>query len=551
MAAEAIGAVPGGGQPYGDIYNTNMPDTQAAQEQVTGIEGKMLLMQQRQQAAQKQAKLKEAAEQQDKIDAQVRGADIPAVHSAYNDWRAASMDLQQNSKNLPRDEYLDRQNKVNQKYAAVSKLIAQSAQGKILDNEDLKNQADQSKSLLWNDNAHNILNQRINTPITEWGSAPVSDNNGKPVMDENNKPKTQDLGDPSLMRYTPKEDFSPLIEGAVGKSEKLNGGIPVDNQNGINRTTKDYTGSHSAYNIASTISDGLQSDDKKSGLKAVDRQMDLIHQYGNVSDADMAATDKQYNQQYLTNPDVRSAYGLKGNEAFPNTGNPKIDGIVKYIAEKQAMLPDNMPKAETKTTTNEAAKTAEDHQWDKDFYNYKKNADKADAGKSIDDSWANMNKGNGVTLTTQVSSPENNGMVGTEKRAVISAPTPFKKMFAVQIGTTDKKSELLPDDVVLRPNGNYVGMYYQRNDDGTIKIENGQKVARTDITPVELDKNTAKLGYAKAFGGEKAVAALSKYQQQGKTYSFKGKSVSQAAVTKAAAASGMSVDDYIKQAGLQ
>src|ERR1700743_2943232 len=96
-----IGVVPGGGQPYGDIYNTNMPETNAAAEQITGIQGKLLLQQQREKQAQKQAKLKEAQDQQDAINAKVRGADAPLVMEKYNDVKNASMDLEKNSKNLP------------------------------------------------------------------------------------------------------------------------------------------------------------------------------------------------------------------------------------------------------------------------------------------------------------------------------------------------------------------------------------------------------------------------------------------------------------------
>lgn len=551
MAAEAIGTIPGGGGNYGDIYSTATPNTEAAGQELAGLQGRILAQQQRYQAVQKNAKLKEAADQQNKIDAQVRGADVPSVHSAYNDWRAASMDLQQNSKNLPRDEYLARQAQVNQKYADVTKLIAQSTQGKTQDEEDLKNQADQSKSLLFNDNAHNILNQRISTPITQWSTAPVLDSNGKPVMDENGKPKTQDLSDPSLQRYTPKEDFQPLIQTAVGKSEKLNGGIPVGNQNGINRTTKDYTGSNSAYNIANTLSQGLQSDDKKNNLKAVDRQMDLLHQYGNVSDADIAATDKQYNEQYVTNPDVKAAYGLTGKETFPTTGNPKIDGIVRYIAEKQAMLPDNMPKVETKVTTNEAAKTAEDHQWDIYKINYGDKLKKKDdlgAGKSIDDNYNVMTQGNGNTVTTKVANQDGSGTFVDEKRKEISAPTPLLNAFEVQ--ATDDKGQITkikPDKLFVRPNGNIIGAYYQRNPDGSIaKSDNGNIPSRTDITPVELDGNTAKLAVAKAIGGDKAVESLSKYQSQPKSYSKQAllsKGWSQSQINQAVKAGKINLQD--------
>lgn len=520
-----IGEIPGGGQPYGNIYNTNMPDTQAAEQQVAGIQGKMLMMQQRQQAAQKQAKLKEAADQQNKIDAQVRGADVPAVHSAYNDWREASMDLQQNSKNLPRDEYLDRQLQVNQKYANVTKLINDSTQRKTVEAEMLKQQADPNNAYKFNNDAPNYLSQSIKTPIDKLNSFSPIDENGKPIVDATTgKSKVVDLTDPTNYAYKPIMDFTTTINDAVGKGTKLNGGIPVGDQNGINRVTKDYTGVNNPFDIASTLSGTLGADDAKTKTKAVDKQQDFLRQYGNVSPQDMAATDKQFQQQYLTNPDVKAAYGLKGTEQFPNTGNPQVDNTVKYLAQKQALL--HLPTAETKTTTNEAAKTVADHQWEKDFYNYKKNADKADAGKTIDDSWTNINKGNGTVLQTQVANPSGTGVATTENRTVISAPTPFKKMFAVQVGTAAKKSELLPDDVVIRPNGNYVGMYYQRNDDGTIKQANGSQVQRQDITPVELDHNTAKLGYAKAFGGEKGVEALSKFQQQSPTYTVGGKKYS-------------------------
>lgn len=551
-----IGQLPGNGAAWGNIYNTNMPQTDEAANQAASLQGQQLLQQQRELQAQKAAKLKDAQDQQDKINANVRGADVPLVNQKYNDFREASMDLEANKKKLPREVYLDRQQQVNQKLADVTKLIADSTQGKAQDAEDIKNQSDPSKSFDYNDNAHNILNQRVNTPINQWSAAPVLDANGKQVMDENGKPKTQDLSDPSLVKYKAKEDFSPLIQTAVGKSEKLNGGIPIGNQGGINRTTKDYTGSNSAYGIANTLSTSLQSDDKKGGLKAVERQADILQQSGNVSDADMAATDKQYNESYLTNPDVKAAYGLTGKETFPNTGNPKIDKLVKYIAQKQAMLPDNMPKAETKVVANAAVKDASDHAFDLQKIKYAhdlKQGDDKGATTGIDDSWNELYKGTGTGVTTKIANPQGTGGTTDEHRDIISAPLDFRKAFTVEATNKDGKvTKLVPDAIVKRPNGNLVGIYYQRDADGNVsKSDNGNIPSRTDITPVELDPTTAKAAYAKAIGGTKAVDALSKKQTTEKQYKLNNKTFSQSDIEKGAKKYGMTVDQYIKQTGLQ
>lgn len=535
--AAEIGTVPGNGQPFGNIYNTATPNTEAAGQELAGLQGRILAQQQRYQAVQKNAKLKEAADQQNKIDAQVRGADVPAVHSAYNDWRAASMDLQQNSKNLPRDEYLDRQSQVNQKYADVTKLINDSTQRKAVEGEMLKQQADPSNAYKFNSDAPNYLSQSIKTPIDKLNSFSPTDENGKPIVDAaTGKSKVVDLTDPTNYAYKPIMDFTPTINDAVGKGTKLNGGIPVGDQNGINRVTKDYTGVNNPFDIASTLSGTLGADDAKTKTKAVDKQQDFLRQYGNVSPQDMAATDKQFQQQYLTNPDVKAAYGLKGTEQFPNTGNPQVDNTVKYLAQKQALL--HPPTAETKTTTNEAVKDATDHKFDLYKAKYEQGLRKGDdlsAGKSIDDNYALLTKGNGQVAQSQVTGSDGKTIV--ENRPIISAPLAFRKQFAAQSITTDlngKKAttDVIPDALAQRPDGSIVGIYNQKYAGGnTIKV-NGQAPQRTDITPVQLDQKTAKLAFAKATGGDKAVESLSKYQQQSPTYTVGGKKYSNADLKK-------------------
>lgn len=537
--AAEIGTVPGngGGQPYGEIFNTATPNTEAAGQELAGLQGRILAQQQRYQAVQKNAKLKEAADQQNKIDAQVRGADVPAVHSAYNDWREASMDLQQNSKNLPRDVYLSRQQQVNQKYSDVTKLIDDSTQRKAVEGEMLKQQADPSNAYKFNNDAPNYLSQSIKTPINQLSNYNPTDTNGKPIVDPTTgKNKTVDLTDPSNYAYKPIMDFMPTINDAVGKATKLNGGIPVGDQNGINRVTKDYTGINNPFDIANTLSGTLGADDEKTKTKAVDKQADFVRQYGNVSPQDMAATDKQFTQQYLTSPDVKAAYGLKGTEQFPNTGNPQIDNIVKYISEKQALL--HPPTAEQKTTTNEAVKDATDHNFELYKAKYDQNLKKGDdlsAGKSIDDNYALLTKGNGQVAQSQVTGSD--GKTTVENRPILSAPLAFRKEFTAQATTTDangKKSttDVVPDALAYRPDGSIIGIYNQKNPDGsTIKV-NGQAPQRTDITPIQLDKNTAKIAFAKATGGDKAVESLSKYQQQNPTYTFNGKQYTTAELKK-------------------
>lgn len=548
--SQEIGVVPGGGRPWGLISNDSAAKTDAAGSQILGIQGKQLLQQQREQYAQKAAALKKAQEDQDAINAKIRGADVPLVHQKYNDARNATMDFEKNSNNLDRNTYLNRQQQVNQKWADVNKLISQSVQGKAQDAEDIKNQSDPKNSMDYADDAHTRLAQRVNTPINQWSNAPVLDNNEKPVIDENGKAKIQDLGDPTSYRYTKKEDYTKILSDATGDGKgKLTGGVVVGNPNAINRTENSFIGINSPYQISSTLASTIPTDNEKLKLKAADRVKDFKFQHKDISDADIVSRDKAYNEQYLTDPNVKAAYGFNGNEQFATTGDPVLDKYIKFDAQTQAML--HPPVKDTKRTTNEAAKTAEDHNFEiyKIHLNHDlKNGDDNAAASSINDGFDAMYKGNGNKVTTKLASV--NGQEGVnEVRDIISAPLDFRKQFTAHIGAG---KGVIPDAIVKRPNGNLVGVYYQRyqkedENDGHVageikKADNGAIPARTDITPVELDPNSSRLAFAKGLGGTKAVDALSK-QKNNSNYTIGGKKYSNNDLKKM----GYS-DDQINQA---
>lgn len=562
MALE-FGQRPGGNAPWGQIDAAPTQYSDAVAQQLLSQGGALQLeaakaadKKQEEARAQKQ-RASDAEEAQSKeIDAKVRAADVPAIHSAYNDYRQKAQDLIKNQKNMPREDYLKAQQDVNNSYANAQQQIAASSQRKTVEQETLKDMADPNNVNKYNPNAIKLMNASIGTPISQLGNyQPVGDDN-KPVLDTNGKPTTLDLKDPSNYLYKSTTNFDDIYNGAMGKQGKLNSGVPMGNQSGITTHNVDYEGTAAPAQFGTNLITSLTGNDEKGKIPAEKVMADFKYHTSNVTPDMITQSNKDYQEKVLNNPAYQQAYEAALNQAIPKTGNPEVDAKVNYVTQQYAIT--HPPVSKINQVTNAAAKDEADHNFDIYKINYQhalKKGDEAKAGKGIEDNFNVMYAGNGTTATTTVTNPTT-GEQTKEERKPISAPLSFRKAFSVPItGKDGKPTEIVPDQIVKLPNGNLKGLYYQRDDSGNIVNAgtSGSQPERLDVTPVEMNPNTAKLAFAKAIGGEKAVAGVAKTlsSSSNKVYKLNNKSFSQDAVDKAAKASGMTTEQYIKKVGFK
>lgn len=163
-------------------------------------------------------------------------------------------------------------------------------------------------------------------------------------------------------------------------------------------------------------------------------------------------------------------------------------------------------------------------------------------GAASEDVWID----NYIDKVTEDAKQGNKGLFGAGKEGYeISIDPTIAKAF-----TRDGKS---PDKLVVTVDGKYVPIFYKRDKDGNLlPKEKGSVVpAVSDVLSVPISKEQFKL----AMGGKAGVKQLNKeMSNQGQTqkkYSYNGKTYSYEQIEKAAKQNNLSVEDYIKKAGIK
>lgn len=205
-----IGQVPGGGRPFGGIYQV---DTSSLDD----LSKRLMAQEQREQAT-RQAQALKMANLVDDTYTKIKAVDQPIFTQKINEWKQASKDLLK-AKHLKGDAYIQKQAEVNKKYADALGYAQRSIDDKEEIEQYRKRYSINPKE--FNENAHTYLEMRMNTPVgyLEQGLGP----DGKPFFIKENAgpngvaiPKRIDLRDPNNIMWQNFTNWGNVLKKVVG-----------------------------------------------------------------------------------------------------------------------------------------------------------------------------------------------------------------------------------------------------------------------------------------------------------------------------------------------
>lgn len=441
----------------------------------------------------------------------IRAADIPEGAQKFNDWKQARQNVLFNKK-LQRDPvaYAAAQKDVNTKYADALHFFNTSKEY----GTQLKNTSTDAniRSENYDPNIHSYVADAVNLPTSE---AIIK----YPVE--------------KMMFNGQDEKWAKTVQGAVDKSAQSFDITESKQDDPLNKISSSYK----AYNpnaIYNNILNGAYQNGTSQNLK-----WGATH-----PPPDFNAISQRYEEEMKKLPEqVKEKMGIKGNDIQQQDPTSPISQYAAYVAKKEFLV--RLPEILKQTNIPNGTKVLDAKKKEKrDFYDYQLKHPKPSSG------------GRGGNGTSSSADP---GMEWVNNTALL-----------IQKG--DPNAAIYMDNVTKGGQGKYQieGVGYQANGAYRVKrklrepVRVAGKPREQDYKEEVIDLNPGDPSFMSTLVGlwtggtgsdVKAKGILGDKVNQGtpsqKTYKFNNKPISIDAIQKAAKASGMTVDEYIKKAGIQ
>lgn len=432
--------------------------------------------------------------------ANIRKADIPDFTKAYQEYKNAKINLLKGNNGRNFDP-MKAEQEANEKLAKAYSILNESATEKAWE-KDLATKI-HSNWKQYNDDATDLLKTRMQVPVGGLPTFTVKGRNGEDL----------NLYGDDAYRYKGNFDFSKDIKGAFGNARELGVVDETTDPKALERTMAKYRGFNNPYQAYQILLNSL-ADPRKA------EEFIKTHQFSPVEEKQI-----EDNFKSIVGKDAfKKIHSLKGDEGFigDDTDLGKAAKLSIMLGTTD-LARSEMPKTKVKETIdykNELAKEMQDRAQRNSLQRLFVYAGIQDRkpeaiGRNIDEVIANHIQ----------DARDNNGEVVTDN-ATYESITGKKKTGS---------SVLLFDEQDSK-------YKYGTKDATTGEVKITGEVP-SDLAKVKLTK-TYKAGLDSRYNTGKKVETKTEYKLNGKTYKLDQ-------IQKAAKASGMTVEQYIKQAGLQ
>lgn len=314
-----IGEIPGGGRPFGGIYDVETPALDRITQQL-----------QQQKAARQAYEQKESQNTDELLNkemANVRSIDTPQVINAYNNYKQLKKKVlfDKSLQNNPK-AYNAAQMESNAAYANAMSLINKSTQANAFGKQVAANRL--AKPDAYDDNAGQMLSTFYNTPIDKLNSV---DKNGQPT----------DLMNVDSYRYKAgNADFQKIHTAAAGKPVTHYDNGQTD-ESGIQTTQHGYSYGNTPGQYRNVYLSGLAGNQANRGAR---------YNWSQKSQQDLDSLDAAYQ-----NSPNWQKLGMQPQQLPPYNPNDPVGNEATFQA-KQYLVNMNPAEVKASVTTNQGAK---------------------------------------------------------------------------------------------------------------------------------------------------------------------------------------------------
>lgn len=314
-----IGEIPGGGRPFGDIYDVETPALDRITQQL-----------QQQRAARQAYEQKESQNTDELLNkemANVRSIDTPQVIDAYSNYKQLKKRVlfDKSLQNNPK-AYNAANMEANAAYANAMSLINKSTQYNQLGKQFAANRL--AKPDAFDDKAGEMQSLYYNTPMDKLTQA---DYNGQKV----------DLTNPDVYRYKAgNADFQKIQQAAVGKPVTHYDNGQTD-ESGIQTTQHGYSYGNTPGQYRNVYLSGLAGNQANRGAR---------YNWSQKSQQDLDSLDAAYQ-----NSPNWQKLGMQPQQLPPYNPNDPVGNEATFQA-KQYLVNMNPAEVKASTVTNQGAK---------------------------------------------------------------------------------------------------------------------------------------------------------------------------------------------------
>lgn len=503
-------------EPYGSIFSFKTPYLDKASDR--------LYAEQRQREQMRQQQQRVLDDEFAKNMANVKDIDVPEIAKKYGDWKLHYQQLQKNGSVSP-EQQLENLRKKADIYRAINESKAQ----KERDENDRKLLGTHPENLV--DEANDVLLQRYKTPTSQLGSVMFKNPLGQDVA----------LGNYNILYNG--TNYNSAEDATKAKGQLLTNEVP----NGDNLDTYQFHG-----NTPQQVKDyylGVMG--KREANKFYRNRL------MNLPADELTKTEALYNSI----PD--SQFQLMGQKKpkleFSDLNN-QADTYATYEAMKAAV--ENVPRM-TKTALSDAAKMRMQTAKEKDVISFreglaqanrKEMLDLREKAKSLGEKTADVWIDNYIDKLSEEASQEGkprleytSGTSGQKTTAPIIEVDPT-------LSKALEKQKVQPSEIMVLPDGKFKPIYY-KYDSNNERVKGSDGAFKVDM---DLSRPITREQLKLALGG-KTVSPTQRTKEMlnqqsatpKKQYSYNGKSYSSEQIEKAAKQNNMTIDEYIKKAGIK
>ena len=416
------GQIPGGGRPFGGIYQV---DTSALDKL-----SESFFKQEQEQIAQRQKEALATEQQFQKTYTNMKPVDQDKFRQMYDAYKKQKIDLLK-TKNLKGDAYIKKQAEVNQSLADVFAYAQKSIDDKSQLEDNYKRRLQNPN--LFDPDSHKIDELRWKTPADKL-HLPASHPTQR---DEKGVAKMIDLRDPNNLMWQNTTKWGDVLKKAIGtQAERGAETTIIDPNDKFTQLTRKYKAINSPVQIASTLS--ATAFGTRNGTAAI------TEAFGDVMTPENIVAIPQAYEQWRKKPEVIAAYGKEGTEFPASVWNSQATTAATLKAMQLAMA--NTPTPVDKPRTNQEAKMTQTqaNALDRQFRGYQYSISKINH-------WWGLREQSGINVETFADDAYNSDVnTARENNGVIPGADPTKKK--IIFGTTRGSQGVMGIDA----NGNYI-----------------------------------------------------------------------------------------------
>lgn len=344
-----LGVVPGGGRPFGGIYQVDTSALNRLSER--------LYAEERNQLAQREKEAIALEEQYQKAYSKIKPVDQEKLRQMWGVYKQQNIELLRSKNKLKGDAYIKKQAELNQMLADTFAYAQKSIEDKDQLEETQKRRLQNPN--LFDPDSYQIDNIRWNTPVDKL-HLPAAHPTQR---DEKGVAKMIDLRDPNNLMWKNNIQWGDVARKAIGSPIERGADEQfIDPNDKFTTVTRKYKGVNSPVQIATILSATAMG--SRNGAAAI------TEAFGDVMTPENIISIPQAYEEWRKKPEVVAAYGKEGTEFPPSVWNSQTTTAATLKAMQLAMANTPIPFEKARTRKEAVMSQQQANALDRQFKGY-------------------------------------------------------------------------------------------------------------------------------------------------------------------------------------